>query len=341
MSSNQNMFYPRISIIMPSYNQDLYIQDAIESVIVQNYPNLEFILIDGGSTDSTVDIIKRYEKYLSYWVSEPDQGHGHALNKGFSKSTGEIMAWLNSDDKYVPGAFTNVAEIFLQFPDVNWITGKTGVWDKQGNLYKEYYKYKNIYDYILSDYGWIQQESVFWRRGLWDKAGGFINENYKFMVDGELWTRFFLIDELWHVNARLSGYRMHDTNRATLYRDEVLREMEKAIAAMKEKVYVDQITTSKQIQSFSPYLDETKLINYKIIDKINDQWRKKSINYFLVKQYEEIIRRSEQNEGLQIQNEELGEELQSVYSSKSWRLTALLRAFLRLVRKGIKPRKIK
>ncbi len=94
------MNYPKISIVTPSFNHAQFLEETILSVITQNYPNLEYVIIDGGSTDGSVDIIKKYEKHLTYWVSEPDNGHGDALNKGFAKSTGEIMAWINSDDKY-------------------------------------------------------------------------------------------------------------------------------------------------------------------------------------------------------------------------------------------------
>src|SRR5215204_5758135 len=109
---------PKISIVTPSYNQAEFIEETILSVINQNYPNLEYIVIDGGSTDGSVEIIKKYEQYFSYWVSEPDKGHADALNKGFAKATGEVMAWINSDDKYFPWTFATVAEVYSQFPEV-------------------------------------------------------------------------------------------------------------------------------------------------------------------------------------------------------------------------------
>jgi len=104
------VLYPKISIITPSFNQGKYLEETIFSVLGQNYPNLEYIIIDGGSTDNSVDIIKKYENQLTYWISEPDNGQSHAINKGFMKATGGILAWLNSDDMYLPGVLDYVAK---------------------------------------------------------------------------------------------------------------------------------------------------------------------------------------------------------------------------------------
>lgn len=114
---------PKISIVTPSFNQGKYLEKTILSVLEQDYPNLEYIIIDGGSTDNSVEIIKKYEKHLAYWVSEPDRGQSHAINKGFGHATGEILGWLNSDDYYAPGAPQAIAEAFLANPDVGAIVG--------------------------------------------------------------------------------------------------------------------------------------------------------------------------------------------------------------------------
>lgn len=273
------MQFPTISIVMPSLNSEKYIGEAIESVINQNYPSLEFIVIDGGSTDNTINIIRSYEKHLTYWISEKDNGHGHALNKGFARSTGEIMAWLNSDDKYAPNAFFTVAKVFSQFPDVNWLVGKNSWWNKAGQQTAQKHVYKNIYDFLLGNYRWIQQESVFWRRTLWEKTGSHINEDYAFMVDGELWTRFFLEDDLWHIDAVLSGYRVHDTNRAALFMDCVIAEMERAIKELRNKVVHDAVILNnlEKIKNLPQYTDEA--IDYKIITQMAKGLEKGIIKY--------------------------------------------------------------
>ena len=130
--------WPRISIVTPSYNQGEFIEETIRSVLLQGYPNLEYIIVDGGSTDNSIEIIKKYEKYLSYWVSEPDKGPSDAINMGWQKTSGEIIAYLNSDDAYFPGALATVAEAFQQNPQAQAIYGKEFRINKEGLVLAEY-----------------------------------------------------------------------------------------------------------------------------------------------------------------------------------------------------------
>lgn len=215
------MILPKISIVTPSFNQADFLEETINSILSQNYPNLEYLIIDGGSSDKSVDIIKKYEKYLTYWISEPDNGHGNAINKGFSRSTGEIMGWLNSDDKYYPWTLRTVAEVFTLFNDVKWLTGIASVYNEKGVLEATYNWKKNEYDFLTGNYKWIQQESTFWKRDLWDRAGAHIDESYKLMVDGELWSRFFKLEKHWHLNAVIGGFRKHSSNRGRTHEAEV------------------------------------------------------------------------------------------------------------------------
>ena len=126
------MNYPKISIVTPNYNMGAYLEETIKSVISQNYPNLEYFIIDGGSNDNSLEIIKKYERHLTYWISEKDNGMYHAIQKGFEKSTGEIMAWLNSDDMYHSNSLFIVAEIFDSFPQVEWLLGASTTFDEKG-----------------------------------------------------------------------------------------------------------------------------------------------------------------------------------------------------------------
>lgn len=236
-----------IAIVTPSFNQAPFIEETIRSVVDQQYPAIQYVIIDGGSTDGSQDIIESFAKQLHFYSSEPDRGHAHALNKGFSKTDCEIMAWINSDDKYTPQALHTVARIFELFPEVEWITGFNGLWNKEGVMTTAKKNPKNIYDFLTGKYNWIQQESTFWRRSLWEKAGGYIDESQKYMVDGELWCRFFQHAELYSIDAILGGYRVHGENRAIQNRNECHQEMQLIINSMKNELPKNVIKTAKKI----------------------------------------------------------------------------------------------
>jgi len=222
--------WPCISVVTPNFNYSEYISDTIFSVVSQGYPNLEYIVLDDGSTDSSYSHILKYKPYLAHCEQQSNIGQARTLNKGFAMSSGEIMAWLNSDDKYLPWTFAVVAEIFQSFPDIEWIVGMPTLWEANGRQVRVTRNlYINIYDYCLGRYEWIQQESVFWRRSLWERAGGYIDESYKFQIDCELWTRFFKLAELWHVDSCLGGYRYHNATRSSNNMEETHREANKAI----------------------------------------------------------------------------------------------------------------
>jgi|688.fasta_scaffold05340_20 glycosyltransferase involved in cell wall biosynthesis len=240
--------YPAISIVTPSYNQGMYLEATIKSVIDQSYPDLEYIIIDGGSNDESIDIIKKYSNKLSYWISEPDHGHADALNKGFNQSNGEIMAWINSDDMLTPWSLNCVSQIFTEFPEVEWIQGFTSVWNNQGEMISATRNPKNIYDFLSGNYAWIQQESVFWRRSLWEKAGGFISEKTRYMVDGELWSRFFTHGILYNLDCIIGGYRLHNSNRAAKHINQCITEMHHAISAMERRCDSKTLKNAKDLR---------------------------------------------------------------------------------------------
>ena len=225
---------------------------------------------------------------MSYrWVSEKDNGHGDALNKGFLMTIGDIMCWLNSDDVYLNNAFRTVSEVFRQFSSVKWVTGLSSKLYKNGTLkslpYLEKYKYKNIYSFLIHNYKWIQQESTFWRRDLWETAGGRINTDYKFMVDGELWCRFFLYENLYHVHSDLGAYRLHDRNRALLYLPQVMTEMEKAIHALALQAPPRTREIAKNLLANAPVRKMNQEdLNFKIIEKPpgKTKWQLIDVDFF-------------------------------------------------------------
>ena len=254
---------PVISIVTPSFNQAEFLESTMRSVLDQGYPDLEYVVVDGGSSDDSPEIIERYADRLTDWTSEKDNGHAHALNKGFAKTTGEIMGWLNSDDMHLPWTLKIVAEIFTQFPQVEWITGLNGTWSQHGAITETIKVRKNEYDFFLGDYAWIQQESVFWRRSLWEKSGAYIDENIKFMVDGELWTRFFQHAQLYSADCLLAGYRKHFTNRTILHEGECHREMQQII----RKFY--QSSSEETRQHYARLRQVKRLLN----SSIPGRWR--------------------------------------------------------------------
>jgi glycosyltransferase involved in cell wall biosynthesis len=203
---------PKISIITTNYNGAAWLEQSIQSVLGQNYPQLEYIIIDGGSTDGSQKIIEKYQDRLAYWESSPDRGFAHAYNKGFARATGEIMAWLNSDDTYTPWALETVAHCFVDCPQVQWLTslypmvhGTTGrTLLMPADPFNRELFYKGVYGRILP---FIQQESTFWRRKLWESTGATLDENLELAIDTELWARFFKQADLYAVTAPLGCFR--------------------------------------------------------------------------------------------------------------------------------------
>jgi len=221
--------HPKISIVTPSFNQGQFLEECIDSILSQNYPNLEYIIMDGGSTDGSVEIIKKYEKYLTYWQSKPDGGQYAAIDQGFKRTSGEIMAWLNSDDKYHPNSLFNVVHIFGKYPDVEWITGRPTSWNEDGQLinigWLPSWCRENFIQPGPKEY-YIQQESTFWKRTLWGKAGAKLRTDLKFAGDLELWIRFFRHAQLYTVDALLGGFRHHPNQKTKLCMDKYNREAE-------------------------------------------------------------------------------------------------------------------
>jgi glycosyltransferase involved in cell wall biosynthesis len=246
------MSLPKISIVTPSFNQGEFLEATIRSVLSQNYPNLEYIIIDGGSTDGSVEIIKKYEKSIHYWISEPDQGQYDAINRGFSRATGEILAWLNSDDMYFPWAFRTVSNIMSEHHDIEWLTTLSpAYWDWHGYCVKisdlipgyskeayldgcyipERYRKKKI----LALYDFIQQESTFWKRSLWERMGGCISSKYKLAADFDLWGTFYQYAELYGTMSPLAGFRLQGKQKTT-QQETYEAEAEKSLCTLRESV---------------------------------------------------------------------------------------------------------
>jgi len=210
-----NKPWPKISIVTPSYNQGKYIEETIRSVIMQGYPNLEYIVVDGGSTDNSVEIIKKYENDITWWVSEKDNGQTHAINKGFEKATAEILAYLNSDDVYMPYTLRLVAQLFSSF-GIQWLTGHrshlvdgTVIAPLPGATVRfNSFLYSKGF-HVPWVMGWNQQPSTFWTSKLFNMAGKKFREEMQCSFDVDMWIRFSAHEELVYIRSILAMMRQH------------------------------------------------------------------------------------------------------------------------------------
>jgi len=236
--------WPKISLVTPCFRHAHFLEATIESVLSQGYPNLEYVIVDGGSDDGTIDVIRKYEKYLHWWCSESDNGHYDAVNKGFRHTTGQIMGWINSDDIHLPWTLRTVGSIFAELSDVLWISSleQTRI-DYQGyclgserisGFSREAFL-DGCYVARADRRGWflgcIQQESTFWQRSLWDAVGGGIRTEYSLAGDFDLWARFYRHAELYGTVSPLAGFRLSQQQRssqAVAYRGQAIASLASA-----------------------------------------------------------------------------------------------------------------
>lgn len=225
---------PKISIVTPSFNQGRFLEETILSVLNQNYPNLEYIVIDGGSTDETIEIICRYENRLAYWTSEKDRGQVHAINKGLEQATGDIFAFINSDDVYLPGTFAAVAEHFENYPESEWVCGDT-------IMFGEGHPTELIQSVVpvsaahcLSWAYTAAQPGHFWKRGLVE--GGF-DEDWPYDFDHDLYVRLLLVGHRCeHIPLPFAAYRLHAVSKTVAEGHHQIEEFERSA-----EVYEDSL----------------------------------------------------------------------------------------------------
>lgn len=211
--------FPLVSIVTPSYNQGRFLEETILSVLHQDYPNIEYIIIDGGSTDGSVDIIRKYEDKLAYWVSEEDRGQTHAINKGFAKAKGSVLGWLCSDDVLEPSMVSISMYYLSKYPSVGMTYGDRIRIDEKGNIYSME-RFPPFKRYFLSWGRSIPQETVLFRREVFDAVGG-LDESLQMVMDFDLWCKISKVSLIRHIPAFLGRFRTHTTNKSSIFTNQI------------------------------------------------------------------------------------------------------------------------
>ena len=232
------MELPKISLVTPSYNQGHFLEETILSVLTQRYPSLEYFIIDGASTDDSVEVMRRYDDRIDYWVSEPDKGQTEAINKGLARATGEIVSFINSDDVYRPGALHTVGRYFAEHPECMWICGTSltfGLPDRAPGI-MDVPPMDNIAARLLIE-TFLPTPSMFWRRRAFEEFGLF-DETLNYSFDLEHWMRMLVGGVEYHrIDRPLSAFRLHPSSKSVS-----LRERQESDEARVRETYIPQLS---------------------------------------------------------------------------------------------------
>jgi glycosyltransferase involved in cell wall biosynthesis len=217
---------PLVSIVTPSFNQARYIEATIQSVLMQDYPRIEYIIVDGGSTDGTVDIIRKYENKIAWWVSEKDKGQTDAINKGFAHATGDILAWLNSDDTYSsPNAVADAVNFLVTNPNVAMVYADCNFIDEQGNVIGKFASRQTDYKKLRRGYVHIPQQTMFFRANYWKELGP-LDPSFYFAMDYDLWVRIAKHAPIQYVPGKTwANFRIHTSSKTNVNDERGWKEM--------------------------------------------------------------------------------------------------------------------
>ena len=218
------MQFPIVSIVTPSFNQERFLERTIQSIINQDYPNLEYIIIDGGSTDGSVNIIRKYAPHLSYWVSESDCGQTEAINKGFARAKGKIFAWLNSDDSYLPGAVSEAVAFLEKHPQIAMVYGNANIIDENDRVIGLFPARQTNLKRLRRGYVHIPQQAAFFRADLWKKVGP-LDASFYFAMDYDLWVRLAQEAPLVYYPKLWANFRLHSDAKTITSDDRCWPEM--------------------------------------------------------------------------------------------------------------------
>lgn len=215
---------PLVSIITPSFNQAQFLEETIRSVLDQDYPCIEYILIDGGSADGSLEVIQRYAGRLARWVSEPDRGQTDAINKGFAWANGEILAWLNSDDTYLRGAVGEAVDYLVTHPEAGMVYGDANLIDKDGQVIGRFPAKQTDYRRLRRGYVHIPQQASFFRASLWKRVGP-LDPTFFFAMDYDLWIRLARLAPMHYTPRLWANFRLHSGGKSVVADDRCWPEM--------------------------------------------------------------------------------------------------------------------
>ena len=215
---------PLVSIVTPSRNQALFLETTMLSVLNQDYPDIEYLVIDGASTDGSLEIIQKYQKRLAYWVSEPDRGQTDAINKGFARARGEILAWLNSDDIYLPGTISRAVDYLTSNPEAGMVYGAADFIDENDKRIGHFPARQTNYRRLRQGYVHIPQQSTFFRASIWKHVGP-LDPSFFFAMDYDLWVRIARIARIDYIPEAWSLFRLHQNAKTITADDRCWPEM--------------------------------------------------------------------------------------------------------------------
>lgn len=242
---------PTIALVTPSYQQATFLRQTLDSVLSQGYPRLEYVVQDGGSTDGSVALLEQYERHLQHAESVPDDGQADAINRGFGHTTGEVMAYLNSDDLLLPGSLAFVASYFAVNPDVDVVYGHRAIIDACGDEVGRWVLPPHC-PQMLQWADFVPQETLFWRRRIWDRVGGRMDESFQFALDWDLLLRFHEVGaKMVRLPRFLGAFRVHDAQK-TSARLATVGQAE--MARLRQRVHGREVTPAEVRRAITPYI---------------------------------------------------------------------------------------
>ncbi len=278
----EECLYPRITVVTPSYNQAQFLEETLRSVLLQGYPNIEYIVIDGGSSDGSVKIIEKYQQHLAYWVSEADRGQSHAINKGFEQGTGDILCWLNSDDFFQPGTFAFVArQLRHVLSSTAWLIGASEIVAQDRRpLHLQSVGDISYETFFTWPDNWFPQQSTFWTRRMWELAGP-LNEKLHYVMDLALWLSMYEIASPVTVSQMLSTYRYQQNAKCIAQSPRIHQEIEEVF-----KTYFQHISKRRvaQIKKELKRLKLIELLSQRLLNWVHDDYHN-TRNYRVARHY--------------------------------------------------------